>query len=114
MDNPTTTGAGTNNAAGKKKGGRPSKRRTQEGAEQEREQDRGVESGEEPQEELNQENQEGGKTVKSLKLKMPDFSGKKGKDPQVHVQAFESWAGYRELPKEEWRECFPQTLKGSA
>ena len=102
MDSPTTMGAGTSNTMGKKKGGRPTKRRTQEGVEQEREQDRGVESGEEPQEELNQEKQEGGRTVKSLKLKMPDFNGKKGKDPQVRVQAFESWAGYRELPKEEW------------
>ena len=32
----------------------------------------------------------------------------------MHVQAFESWVEYRELPKEEWRECFPETLKGPA
>ena len=78
-------GAGTSNTVGKKKGGRPTKKRTQEGVEQEREQDRGVELREEPQDELNHENQQGGKTVKSLKLKMPDFNGKKGKDPQMHV-----------------------------
>ena len=41
--------------------------------------------GEELQEEPNQENQEGGRAMKSLKLKMSDSSGKKGKDPQVHV-----------------------------
>ena len=114
MDSPTTMGAGTSNTVGKKKGGRPTKKRSQEGVEQEREQDRAVDSGEEPQEEPNQDTQERGRTVKFVKLKMPDFSGKKGKDPQVYVQAFESWAEYRELPKGEWRECFPQTLKGPA
>ena len=108
MDSPTTLGAGTSNAVGKKKGGRPTKRRMQEGVEQEREQDRTVDSGEEPQEELNQDTQEGGRPMKFVKLKMPDFSGKKGKDPQVHVQAFESWAEYRELPKGNGGNAFPR------
>ena len=55
-----------------------------------------------------------GRIVKPLKMKMPNFNGKKGKNPQVHVQDFESLAGYKELPKEEWWECFPQTVKGPA
>ncbi|MCO5575362.1 hypothetical protein L7F22_029162 [Adiantum nelumboides] len=52
--------------------------------------------------------------AKDLKLKMPEFKGKKGSDPKVHIQAFESWASLRELPRTEWRVCFPQTLKGIA
>ncbi|MCO5594520.1 hypothetical protein L7F22_048552 [Adiantum nelumboides] len=52
--------------------------------------------------------------AKDLKLKMPEFKGKKGSDPKVHIQAFESWASLRELPRTEWRVCFPQTLRGAA
>ena len=52
--------------------------------------------------------------TKDLKLKMPEFRGKKGRDPQVHLQAFESWATLQQLPKVDWKACFPQTLKGSA
>ncbi|MCO5561921.1 hypothetical protein L7F22_015546 [Adiantum nelumboides] len=52
--------------------------------------------------------------AKDLKLKMPEFKGKKGSDPKVHIQAFESWASLRELPRTEWRVCFPQTLRGIA
>ena len=29
-------------------------------------------------------------TTKDLKLRMPEFKGKKGRDPQVNLQAFES------------------------
>ncbi|MCO5570003.1 hypothetical protein L7F22_023718 [Adiantum nelumboides] len=52
--------------------------------------------------------------AKDLKLKMSEFTGKKGSDPKVHIQAFESWASLRELPRTEWRVCFPQTLRGIA
>lgn len=45
---------------------------------------------------------------------MPEFKGKKGRDPQVHVKAFENWAVCRDLPKSDWTACFPQTLKGTA
>ncbi|MCO5558092.1 hypothetical protein L7F22_011668 [Adiantum nelumboides] len=41
--------------------------------------------------------------AKDLKLKMPEFKGKKGSDPKVHIQAFQSWASLRELPRTEWR-----------
>lgn len=30
------------------------------------------------------------------------------------MQVFEGWAALRELPRTEWRVCFPQTLKGLA
>ncbi|MCO5560876.1 hypothetical protein L7F22_014496 [Adiantum nelumboides] len=52
--------------------------------------------------------------AKDLKLKIPEFKGKKGSDPKVHIHAFESWVSLRELPRTEWRVCFPQTLKGVA
>ncbi|MCO5568694.1 hypothetical protein L7F22_022393 [Adiantum nelumboides] len=52
--------------------------------------------------------------AKDLKLKMLEFKGKKGSVPKVHIQAFENWASLRELPRIEWRVCFPQTLKGIA
>ncbi|MCO5574277.1 hypothetical protein L7F22_028059 [Adiantum nelumboides] len=52
--------------------------------------------------------------AKDLKLKMPEFKRKKGSDPKVHIQAFENWASLRELPRTEWRVCFPQMLKGIA
>lgn len=51
---------------------------------------------------------------KDLKLRMPEYKGKKGGDPQVHVQAFESWAVFRELPRGDWKVCFPQTLRDTA
>ena len=56
---------------------------------------------------------QGRNITKELKLKMPEFKGKKG-DPQVHVQAFENWAVFRELPRKDWKDCFPQTLRGTA
>ena len=37
--------------------------------------------------------------ARDLKLKMPEYKGKKGSDPQVHVQAFENWAELRGLPR---------------
>lgn len=49
-----------------------------------------------------------------LKLRMPEYKGKKGRDPQVHIQAFESWAVLRGLPRRDWRVCFPQTLRSAA
>ncbi|MCO5564628.1 hypothetical protein L7F22_018294 [Adiantum nelumboides] len=52
--------------------------------------------------------------AKDLKLKMPELKGKKGSNSKVHIQAFESWASLRELPRTEWRVCFPQTLRGVA
>ena len=52
--------------------------------------------------------------ARDLKLKMPEYKSKRGSDPQVHLQAFESWANLRELPRSEWRACFPQTLRGVA
>ena len=52
--------------------------------------------------------------TRELKLRIPEFKGKKGRDPQVHIQAFENWATLRELPRSEWRKCFPQTLRGVA
>ncbi|MCO5604029.1 hypothetical protein L7F22_058186 [Adiantum nelumboides] len=55
-----------------------------------------------------------GEVARDLKLKMPEYKGKKGRDPQVHVQAFESWAEIRGLPRADWRVCFPQTLRGAA
>ena len=55
-----------------------------------------------------------GEVTRDLKLKMPEYKGKKGSDPQVHVQAFESWAEVRGLPRHDWRVCFPQTLRGTA
>ncbi|MCO5598092.1 hypothetical protein L7F22_052183 [Adiantum nelumboides] len=51
---------------------------------------------------------------KDLKLKMPEFKGKKGNDPKVHIQAFESWASLKQLPRTKWRVCFSQTLRGVA
>ena len=53
------------------------------------------------------------RVANELKLKMPEYKGKKGSDPAVHVQAFENWAEVRGLPKAEWRVCFPQTLLGT-
>ncbi|MCO5581530.1 hypothetical protein L7F22_035416 [Adiantum nelumboides] len=52
--------------------------------------------------------------AKYLKLKLPEFKGKKGSDPKVHIQAFESWASLRKLPRMEWRLWFPQMLRGVA
>ena len=54
------------------------------------------------------------RVASDLKLKMPEYKGKKGSDPLVHVQAFKNWAEVRGLlPKAEWRVCFPQTLLGT-
>ena len=58
--------------------------------------------------------QSGPATTKDLKLKMPEFKGTKGTDPQVHMQAFESWATLQQLPKADGKACFPQTLKGTS
>ncbi|MCO5571745.1 hypothetical protein L7F22_025493 [Adiantum nelumboides] len=52
--------------------------------------------------------------AKDLKLKMLEFKENKGSDPKVHIEEFESWASLRELPRTEWRVCFPQTLRGIA
>lgn len=70
-------------------------------------------SGDEPvnqpnrQEGQEQRPQEQGRNVtKELKLKMPEFKGKKGRDPQVHVQAFESWQCSESCPGQTGKSVF--------
>ncbi|MCO5556024.1 hypothetical protein L7F22_009568 [Adiantum nelumboides] len=49
-----------------------------------------------------------------LKIACPIFKGKKHDDPNVHIQAFEQYAGLKHILEEEWGEYFPDTLKEAA
>lgn len=91
-----------------------------EDEEEQQEEDDNHSEGEEPlpnvvvNQEMERADREQPAATKDLKLKMPEFKGKKGRDPQVHIQAFESWATLQQLPKANWKACFPQTLKSTA
>ena len=50
----------------------------------------------------------------TTKLEMPIFkNGKKG-DPDVHIVAFEHWAGMKDILEEDWEMFFPNTMKEQA